>query len=198
MIGKIAFYIVAVFCMVAFSPSVSYANGDGDCPYSKKGHKSEGFWHRLTGKDDGKNGHRHKKCHQKQGKSYGWSAKKPDTHVFWWRSSSMAERLRLDEEQVARMDEISDSYHERMRESHNKAVETKWEFQKLMKNPGSSADQIKAAAENMYIAQTEKSLLKLEKKLAMRETLRPEQIEDLSVLKRKGHKKKCGSGKGHR
>lgn len=196
MIGKAVFYGIAALCLAAFSPSVSYA----DCPYSKKEHKSGGFWSRLSGggHDDDKERRGHKKHGCGHGYGHGKCGKSHKMHAFWWRSSSMAEMLRLDEGQVARLDEIHESHRGKMWEASEKAFEAKWEFRKLMRDPESSADDIRNAAEKMYKARTEKKRVKLEKKLAMRDALRPGQIRDMQVLKRKGHKGGCGHGKGHR
>lgn len=212
MLGKSVLSVAVALCLIAFSPS-AYADC-GECgehgEYKEhKEHKLGSLWNRIKGGDDDRDHHGHGKEHGKRekcghgkshGKSHGkWHGKsaKPGVYAFWWRSSSMAELLRLDEGQVARLDAVSASYRDTMRKASDKMFEAKWEFRKLMKNPESSAEEIKAAAEVMYRARTEKKRLKLEKKLAMREVLRPEQRNDLYVLKRKGHKKGCGFGKGH-
>ncbi len=199
MAGKTVLYIAVALCMAAFTPSTHYAHAEYS--HSDKEHKSKSLWNRLTGSDHEKesygNGHE-KDCNHGKKRGHGkdcghgkkeWGKKgKSGMYAFWWRSSSMAERLRLDAEQIAALDEISDSYQTRMREAGDKMREAKWEFSTLMKDPQSSPEAIKSAAESMYKARTEKERMKLEKKLAMREILRPEQIEDISVLKRKGHK----------
>lgn len=203
MFGKSVLYVAAALCLIAFSPSVYADCGEGG--EHKGEHRLGSLWNRIKGGDDYKEHHGHGKEHGKRekcghGKSHGkWGGMKakPGLYAFWWRSSKMAELLRLDEEQVARLDDISASYQDGMRKTYEKVFEAKWEFYKKMRNPESSAEEIRAAAEAMYQARTEKKRLKLEKKLAMREALRAEQINDLYVLKHKGHKKGCGLGKGH-
>ncbi|WP_462137930.1 Spy/CpxP family protein refolding chaperone [Candidatus Mycalebacterium sp.] len=181
----------AVFCAVVFSPSFSLANED--CPYSKKGGEKS-FRNKITGGDKehgGKSGcHKGKYGHGKYGhKKYGHG--KHGMGAFWWRSADMAERLRLSDGQIAQLDEIAASSYEEIADAYEKGAEAKHRFKKVMKNPDSSADEIKAAAKKKYAAMTEKKSARLEMLLAMRDVLTPEQRKDLSVLK---HKRRKGCG----
>ncbi|QMU56092.1 MAG: hypothetical protein GKS04_02735 [Candidatus Mycalebacterium zealandia] len=185
----VLYFASAIFCVAVFSPSFSLA--DGDCSYSKKGGEKS-FWSRITGgdKENGEHGEKRRRCHKDK---YGHGKRGLD--AFWWRSADMAERLRLSDEQIKRLDGIAASSHEKISNAYEKAFEEKQRFRKVMKESGSSADEIKAAAQRKYTAMTEKKHARLEMILAMREVLTPEQRRDFSVLKHKGRK---GCGKSGR
>lgn len=173
-----------LLCALAFSPSLSFAHGH--CPYSKKGGEKS-FWSRITGGGE-EHGEKKPGCHKGKHGYKKCGHGKRGAGAFWWRSVDMAERLRLTDEQVEDLDEVAASGHDEIAAAYDEVFEAKHRFKKVMRNPESSADEIKAAAEEKYAAMIEKKRARLEMHLAMREIMTDEQIMDLSVLKRKWRK----------
>ena len=168
------FFSVFALCAVALLPPP--AAGDSGCGHSKDG----GWVQKLRGKVSGK------KCH------HGKRA-----HAFWWRSGDVVEKLRLDEGQVSRLDSVEKAYRQKITDAYEKAYEAEGDLHSVMKSPSSTAAQIRAAADKKNRAWMNKKSIKLDMLLEMRETLTPDQREELAIMK-KGKRGSCGhKGKKH-
>ena len=177
--------IAAIAFAIMLFPATSPANGHPSC--SEKGGEKGKSWSGLFKK---KNNY----GNGKDGKNHGFKKRKA-LSAFWWRDSSMAERIRLEDGQIARMDEIADSYMQKLTDSYQLMFDAKSEFHKLMKDPESSDAAIKAAAAKKDEASLRNRQLKLDMVLEMRAELTPQQIQDLAFIKMKGEKWRRGCGK---
>ncbi len=192
--------LAAAFFVVLLNPSVSRA--DSDCPSSdheedkefserwfshSKSHHDHDDHHeypknyKSKSHDDDRHGYR-KDYKYKKSSRHKWKRR---AGPFWWRTSFMAERLSLSEQQISKLDGIAVSYTPRISEAYHEMYEAKLEFNRAVADPESSSKKIKAAADKKYKAWVDKKMIKLDMLLEMRKVLTPEQIRDLTLLKMK-------------
>ena len=180
MTGRIVCFIIAVCAMTAFAPAaVADCGGDHG---SKKG-----WFQKFWGEDDD---HRHGKCGKCKKKKchYAKRGGKGISHPFWWRSSAMAEVLRLDEGQVSQLDAIEKSHRGKIMDAYHKVAGAKMAYKKVKMSGSSTAGEIRSAWRAKMDAKREKKSAKLEMLLEMREVLTPDQREELMMIK--AHKKR--------
>ena len=188
--GKFVCYIVAVCAMIVVSPPAAIA----DCGDH---HSKKGWFEKFMGKGDREHGHDHGKHRKCKKKKCHW--KKHSAGMFWWRSSSTKEVLRLDDSQVSLLDEISKSHREKVMDAYNKVAEAKIAYKKVKMSGSSTTGEIRAVWRAKHEAKMEKEAAKLEMFLEMREVLTPDQREELTLMKaHKGKGKRgCGGKKKH-
>ena len=192
MTGRFVFYIVALCAMIVVSPPAAIA----DCGDH---HSKKGWFEKFMGKDDHGHDHgKHRKCKKKK---CHWKNQNRSAGMFWWRSSSMKEVLRLDESQVSRLDEISKSHRGKVMDAYHNVAEAKVAYKRVKMSGSSTADEIRAVWRAKHDAKMEKKAAKLEMFLEMREVLTPDQREELALMKAHKGKSKgkrgCGGKKKH-
>ncbi len=172
---RFTYGIAVAFFTVVFFSSVSSA----DC--LEEGEAKRKSWSGFFKKKDSHG-------YGKHGRKHGYKA-------FWWRDSSMAERLRLKDGQIVGMDEIAGSYIRKLADSYQLMFDAKRELGELMGKPKASDAAIKTAAEKKYQALLRNKRLKLDMALAMRAELTPRQIRELALMKMKNKTWRRGCGK---
>lgn len=195
MTGKFVCYIIAI-CAIAVFPHAAVA-GCGD--HSGK----QGWFEKFKGKWGGEDGeYRERGEHRKCKKKKKCHLKKGMSQAFWWRSSHMAEALRLDEAQIDRLDEIAKFHREKVMAAYDRVSEAKMSYRKVKRSGSSTPDEIRAVWQAKQDAKMEKNAAKLEMFLEMREVLTPDQREELALMKAHKGKKKgkrdCGHGRKHK
>ncbi|MDA2920673.1 Spy/CpxP family protein refolding chaperone [Desulfobacterota bacterium AH_259_B03_O07] len=121
--------------------------------------------------------------------SYGQHHGKGHGRWHWWEDSSVVEELKLNDEQLSKIEDIYSKYKPQLKELGS-VVDQRWTaFRDIKGNPESTKEDITKSFDELWDAKYKKMKVGLEMKLEMRDVLNPDQLSKLNEIK-KQHKDK--------
>ena len=101
----------------------------------------------------------------------------------WWNNRKIVEQLKLSDQQLSKIDEITSSYEKRIEDLRTQLRTSKDKFKGAMKNPNSTNDEIIASSDQLFTKKQELKRVTLEMKLTIRDVLTPDQRSKLYEIK---------------